>query len=247
MFDWTTISSDPNHPEVFEAWKRHYEDRIVRFDLFSPVDRDQRIIQILENLSTEGSLSVLDIGFAEHGVNSTKSPEWFHRILRQQNKFHVHGLDLNEKAVNDIRTLLGYENLYLGDATNPKLVLSGAPYDAIHAGDIIEHVSNLQGFFTFLYNNLGEGGKVVISTPNPCSKNAIKTWTEQGIIANMEHTTWITPTNLNELCRRHRFIFLESHYKMNKRKTLKNRILASRIRKEKDIRFSEFVYVIQKQ
>lgn len=245
MFDWTTISSNPIDAAVVEAWKEFYEHNIVRFNIFHEKHRDERILDLCR-VAESSPIKLLDIGFAEHGVEFSKHADWFHRKLRSFGANEIYGLDLNKKAVDDISSLTKYDNLIIGDATNSSLIVSEGGFDVIHAGDVIEHVSNLGGFMEFCRNNLKPGGRVVITTPNPCTSAAFKTWRVHGIIANMEHTCWITPTNMNELCRRANLTFSESHYAMNKKKTLKNRIKQGYIFKRKDTLFSEFVYVLTK-
>lgn len=242
MFDWTKISSNPIDPAVFDAWKKFYDQEVVRFNIFHEKHRDERILDICQ-VTNNGNIKLLDIGFAEHGVEFAKKPDWFHRKLRSFNN-KIFGLDINEKAVREISALTKYDNLIVGDATNPSLLVEGGEFNVIHAGDVVEHLSNIGGFLEFCKNNLTKGGRVIITTPNPCAPDAYKTWRKEGIIANMEHTCWITPTNMNELCRRTNLKFSESHYSMNKRKTLIRRIKQNFIFKHKDTLFGEFIYVL---
>jgi hypothetical protein len=67
-----------------------------------------------------------------------------------------------------------------------------------------------------------------------------------GLQANMEHTCWVTPSNMNELCRRNGFNFEESHYIMHKKRSIKNRLRERIIFRKKDLYFGEFIYVITK-
>jgi 2-polyprenyl-3-methyl-5-hydroxy-6-metoxy-1,4-benzoquinol methylase len=245
LFDWTKVSSNPIDPAVLNAWKNFYDQKIVRFNIFHEKHRDERILDLCR-ITSDKKIKLLDIGFAEHGIEFAKQPDWFHRKLRSFTNHTIFGLDINEKVVREISALTKYENLVAGDATNPSLIIAGGEFDVIHAGDVIEHLSNLGGFLEFCKNNLANGGRIVITTPNPCTYAAYQTWREHGILANMEHTCWITPTNMNELCRRTNLTFSESHYSMNKRKTLKNRIRQNFMFKRKDTLFSEFIYVLTK-
>jgi len=245
LFDWTKVNSNPNDSEVFKSWKNYYENKIVQFNIFHEKNRDQRLLDLCK-ITNYGSVKLLDIGFAEHGIEYAKQPDWFHRKLRAFGNNNIYGLDLNEKAVQDITHLTKYENLIVGDATDSSLIIAEGNFDVIHAGDVIEHVSNLAGFLEFCKNNLTNGGSIIITTPNPCAHIAYKTWQRQGILANMEHTCWITPTNMNELCRRIDLIFSESHYSMNKKRTIKNRLKQRYIFNRKDTIFSEFIYVLTK-
>lgn len=246
MFDWTKISSNPTDSAMLEAWKQYYNQHIVRFNLFHAKSRDDRVLDLCQ-ITKNGNIKLLDIGFAEHGVEFAKRPDWFHHKLRAFNNNRIFGLDINESAVREISALTKYENLIVGDATNPSLLVAGGEFDVIHAGDVIEHLSNLGGFLEFCKNNLTTGGRIVITTPNPCERHAFKAWQHQGLYANMEHTCWITPTNMNELCRRVNLTFSESYYLWNRRRTLLNRIRQRLIFKQKDTRVGEFTYVLTKE
>jgi hypothetical protein len=89
---------------------------------------------------------------------------------------------------------------------------------------------------------------LVITTPNPFAPAANPSKSSNGTVhTNMEHTCWITPTNINELCRRHGFNFDESHYYMNKKRTLKNILRQKAIFNKKDLYFGEYIYVLSKK
>ena len=244
MFDWTKISSDPCNFEVSKQWQDYYNNKIVRFNLFSELSRDEHLMQLC---GMNGSkIKLLDVGFAEHNLEYAKSAEWFHGKLRATKKHEIFGLDNNESAVREIQKHMGFSNCVIGDATDQELLVEGGLFDAIHAGDIIEHLDNVGGFLGFCKKNLKEDGVIVITTPNPCTREIIKRAKTFGLLANLEHTSWVTPSNMNELCRRFGFIFAESHYIMSKKPTLKNRLREPLIRKMKDVYFNEFIYVIKK-
>jgi len=156
----------------------------------------------------------------------------------------VTGIDINKQAIEEIREYTQYDNLFYADATNVDLKIGLGDFDIIHAGDVIEHLSNPGDFLYFCKNNLKSHGKIVITTPNPICKYSLPAYRKYGFLANMEHTCWISPTNMNELCRRTGLVFAESHYKMNKNKSIKNILRENHIRKYKDLYFSEFQYIL---
>jgi 2-polyprenyl-3-methyl-5-hydroxy-6-metoxy-1,4-benzoquinol methylase len=245
MFDWTKITDDPNDEEMFRQWQSYYNKNIVRFELFATKPRDEMIMDLcFQNLA---SAKILDVGFAEHNIEYAKSENWFHGMLRKHKKHLIWGLDINKKVVDDVYNLTGFDNLIVGDATDHSLIIDNGNFDAIHAGDIIEHLSNFGGFLKFCQNNLKPMGKVIITTPNPFTPASMPTWLKfGGLQANMEHTCWIAPSHMNELCRRHGFNFEESHYYMHKERTIKNRLRKKIIYEKKDLYFGEFIYVISK-
>lgn len=244
MFDWIKISDDPNNEDVLKKWLDHYNQNIVKFDIFSTIHRDEFIMDLCG--IKKPSIKLLDIGFAEHSIEYAKSSDWFHGKLRKYKHHHIFGLDINQTAVEAIRQFTNFDNLIVGDATSEFALVDGGNFDAIHAGDVIEHLDNVGGFLRFCRANLSNNGKLIITTPNPCSSIAIATFKKHGLTANMEHTNWVTPTNMNELCRRNGLTFLESHYHLNKKPTLKNRLRKSSIFKKKDVYIGEFIYVLSK-
>jgi len=92
---------------------------------------------------------VLDIGYA-----AVPNPHLRH--------FHTVGLD-TEKAPAPS----GYAEEVAGDATKLDSALPGRRFNSIVCGEFIEHVENPYEFLRGLHPFLAEGGRVVLSTPNP--------------------------------------------------------------------------------
>jgi 2-polyprenyl-3-methyl-5-hydroxy-6-metoxy-1,4-benzoquinol methylase len=245
MFDWVSISSDPTSNEGDAGWKAFYDRVVTQFILRCPDARDQRILRLI----TEFGHNILDVGFAEHSIARARSDGWFHWKLRSVPGVKVCGLDLNAGLVEQIRSEFSLDGLYSGDATDSQLVVNGGGFDVIHAGDLIEHLSNCEGFFAFCRNNLKPGGHVVLTTPNPCSApRIIRLVRFGGAVANFEHVSWITPTNINELCRRYGFEFVSSIYAVcNPIKSALLKACSPLAFRLRDFYFDEFCYVIQRR
>lgn len=245
MFDWKKFSNDPCCVKTHNTWNKYYNQNIVKFNIFEAKKREHYLIDLCIN--NFDHVKLLDVGFGEHVLENLDSEIWFHRLLRNLPGHNIHGLDINEELVNSISSFTNYNNLHIGSACDKELLIDDGNFDVIHAGDVIEHVGNLSDFFVFCSNNLKPFGRLVITTPNPCAENVKKSILETcSINANMEHTCWITPSNINELCRRHGFLFAESHYVMNKRKSLKNIFREKYIFAKKDIYFGEFIFLLIK-
>lgn len=75
---------------------------------------------------------------------------------------HVSGLDVNQGELPD-----NYHELILG--TIASLAHSNKSYDAIVAGELLEHIENPIVFLKECYNTLNDNGTLVLSTPNPHS------------------------------------------------------------------------------
>lgn len=195
MFDWTKNSTDPNYGPNFEKWDKFYSSisKLVFLPEIHPRKTHHEFI--IDLLDVGGK--ILDIGIAEHTLDYVTKESWFHRKLRElEPKNEVWGLDINEELIKHVQSVSGWERLLVYDATKPSF--KNDYFDAIHAGDVIEHVSDLGGFLSFCRDSLKPGGILVVTTPNPHSYEFIKRIFSHGTVpANMEHTCWITPP-LNE-------------------------------------------------
>jgi SAM-dependent methyltransferase len=141
---------------------------------------------------------VLDIGCVHHDVENAQSDAWLHgQIVGVANS--VTGVDYLEDEVNQLRKL-GY-NIISGDV-NYALEIDGA-FDVVVVGNLIEHLSNFGGLLCNIKRLLKPGGVALISTANPFYReqyffSAIR----NDIIVNPEHTCWIDPLTLEQLCSR---------------------------------------------
>jgi 2-polyprenyl-3-methyl-5-hydroxy-6-metoxy-1,4-benzoquinol methylase len=110
---------------------------------------------------------------------------------------------LNEAQINKIRQE-GY-NLVCADAQNFKL---DGRFQAIVAGDVIEHLEDPKGFLTCVRNHLDSGGVFLVTTLNP--------WFFLRFVASFhgdggvhtEHTMWYCMNTLIEMLKRNNF-FIE--------------------------------------
>ncbi len=142
---------------------------------------------------------VLDIGCVQHNPENYKSKYWLHKALKQVANT-LDGIDLYEEGVNYLKDL-GY-NVLVGDAQN---FYTGKSYDVIVAGDLIEHLDNLGDFLNSCKAHLREGGKLLLSTPNPWYwRFVVKAALFKGHVnPNPEHTIWLCPTVLGHMLSRH--------------------------------------------
>jgi SAM-dependent methyltransferase len=142
--------------------------------------------------------SVLDLGCVNHDIENSDSDLWLHKNIRQVAS-KVVGVDYLAEEVELLRQR-GY-NVVVGDVTKP-LPLDQT-FDVIVVGHLIEHLSGFDGLMTNLRRLLAPGGVVLICTPNPFFReqyfySALK----NDILVNQEHTCWIDPVTLDQLCRR---------------------------------------------
>jgi len=76
------------------------------------------------------------------------------------------------------------ENVIQGDAQKFNLAKQ---FDVIVAGEVIEHLSNIEGFLDSCYRHLKKGGKLIISTPNAFSPIFLKQAILGRVVPNDQH------------------------------------------------------------
>lgn len=141
---------------------------------------------------------VLDIGCVQHNPENYRSKYWVHKALKSVAS-HVVGLDYYKEGVEYLNRM-GY-NIVHGDAQRFHL---GRQFDAIMAGDIIEHLEDFGGFLECCKEHMREDGVLLITTPNPWYwRNTVKAALLAEVRTNPEHTCWLCPQTLRQLLGRH--------------------------------------------
>jgi len=152
---------------------------------------------------------VLDLGCVRHNAAfALKDPDWLHKKIASV-AAEVVGLDYLREEVNKMAQA-GY-NIIFGDVTKP-LDVKGR-FDVIVAGDLIEHLTNFDGFFENCIRLLKPDGILIISTANPFYSGEFHYLAfKSNFLVNPEHTCWIDPQCLAQLSERSGFRIDEIHY-----------------------------------
>lgn len=141
---------------------------------------------------------VLDIGVCEHDLTHMNAADWKHKYIRDASSYCV-GVDIIEPLVKVLNEK-GY-NIKCMDATSDNYL--GEKFDVVVIGDVIEHVENPVALLRFAKRHLNDGGKIIVSTPNPFSYHFL--WMilkENTAVVNFEHTLWVSPSISVELAHR---------------------------------------------
>jgi len=151
---------------------------------------------------------VLDLGCIRHDASFANNPNWLHNEIKNVAK-KVIGIDF---LGDEVKKLQGLEyKILFGDVTKP-LNLS-EKFDVIVAGDLIEHLSNFEGFFNNCKKFLKKDGILIITTPNPFYIDEfLYIALKNTYFVNPEHTCWIDPFTLNQLTTRFNFKIQELHF-----------------------------------
>jgi len=141
---------------------------------------------------------VLDLGCVMHSPEAYKSRYFLHRAISEVAR-EVIGLDLNPEGVERLNAV-GYRAV-VGDA---EAYAFAEPFDVIVAGDLIEHLGNLDGFLKSSIKALAPGGRVIVQTPNPWYwRNIVKAVLYREVPNNVEHTCWFCPRTFRQLVERY--------------------------------------------
>jgi SAM-dependent methyltransferase len=145
--------------------------------------------------------AVLDLGSIDHHEDNFASRFWLFRALREVAS-RLKGLDYYEKGVKVLRER-GFP-IEFADAQNFSL---GETFEVVTAGDLIEHIPNLDGLFRSISRHLITGGMLVVATPNPwCWKYlAYHLWKGRLTAINKEHVAWFCPQTIALLGGRYGF------------------------------------------
>jgi 2-polyprenyl-3-methyl-5-hydroxy-6-metoxy-1,4-benzoquinol methylase len=141
---------------------------------------------------------VLDLGCVMHDPRASNSRYFLHRAIAEVAREAV-GLDLHEAGVANLNAM-GY-TAQVGDAER---FAFDQPFDVIVAGDLVEHLGNLEGFFTSVRGALAPGGVLIVQSPNPWYwRFLIKAVLGKEVLVNQEHTCWFCLRTFRQLAARH--------------------------------------------
>lgn len=162
----------------------------------APVDREAFVLERC------AGKSVLDLGCVKHLAEvAEKDPNWLHGRIRAAARRCI-GVDFARAEVEKLKAL-GIEVVY-GDVTKP-LPLEER-FEVIFAGDLIEHLSNFEGFFDNCTRLLAPGGTLILSTPNPFYADGFHyAALKRRVLINPEHICWIDPQAMLQLVGRFGF------------------------------------------
>lgn len=139
---------------------------------------------------------VLDLGCIRHNAEfALRDPNWLHRKIKKVAK-RIVGIDYLPSEIEKLQ-IAGYD-IILADITKP--ISLDENYDIIVAGDLIEHLTNFEGFFDNCTRLLKKDGILIITTPNPFYIDEfLFVAFKRSYLINPEHTCWIDPQALSQL------------------------------------------------
>jgi 2-polyprenyl-3-methyl-5-hydroxy-6-metoxy-1,4-benzoquinol methylase len=143
--------------------------------------------------------TILDIGCVQHSVEKETDEDWVHARLYDIGA-EVVGVDYLREEVEALQNR-GY-NVVHGDAEALDL---DEQFEAVVAGELIEHLSNVGQFLDGVHEHLEPDGQFVLTTPNPWAFHRFKQALLGDVFANPEHACWFDERTLRQLFARHGF------------------------------------------
>lgn len=152
------------------------------------------------------------MGCIRHSADfALKDKNWLHNKIKYVAK-KVVGVDYLPSEIEKLKAY-GYDIVF-GDVN--KLLNIDENFDVIVAGDLIEHLTNFEGFFGNCNKLLSPHGILIITTPNPFYTDKFHFVSfKKTFIANPEHTCNIDPQTLSQLSGRFGYVIDEMYYIKN--------------------------------
>ena len=173
------------------------------------IEREQFIKNQLNN-----KIKVLDIG----SMNDNR------RLFLEYRKINknIIGIDLEGwydlECFNKEVDISLFKPIFKADCQNFNL---NQKFDLIICGEVIEHLSNFQGFFNSLRKHLTENGRVIITTPNPMSfMRLCQKLIKQEPSNDKYHTIMLDSITFSNMCHENGFKVVENYYYYEKHSTI---------------------------
>ncbi len=195
---WSSTSSDPNDLAVIgdrartlaAAWRPPVADRVSFI-----VDR-------------VAGKSVLDIGCVAHDTERMESGRWLHAHVAQASTSCV-GVDILDSGVQAMRSA-GYDAVVHDLSSGLGPIAELGPFQVMVAGELIEHVGNLDMLFAAAQEGLSADGELIITTPNPYAPARVRAGQRGDVWENVDHILYAFPSGIAELAERHGLVLAEA-------------------------------------
>lgn len=159
--------------------------------------RIEKVIELTKNKK------IIHIGCADHLPliqQKIASGKWLHGLLTQQASTCI-GIDINEQAIDFIKTELKYSNVYTyADIAANQEIITSQKWDYMVLGEIIEHVDNPVAFLSDLKEKYKDSvDKIIITAPNVFNLLTVNAIRKNKEAINSDHRYWFSPFTLSKV------------------------------------------------
>ena len=151
---------------------------------------------------------VLDIGCVAHAESRLGGDDWLHAHLARAAATCV-GVDILDAGVAAVNAA-GFDAVVHDLTTGLGPLAERGPFDVIVAGELIEHVPDLDMVFRIASEGLSPDGELILTTPNPYSPQRVRAG-QLGIVwENVDHVSYLFPSGIAELAERRGLVLAEA-------------------------------------
>jgi Methyltransferase domain len=159
--------------------------------------------------------NVLHLGFIgetdawpDQKVDAIKDEHTLHsQLLKVASK--VVGVDRDERAVEMIRSEVGWGNLHVADVEHLERLNLNGPFDVVLFGNLVEHLSCPGLALNGIHRFMSEKSEMIISTPNAFALLSNVRFTLGSFREGDEHVTGYSRFMLQALLERHGYAITE--------------------------------------
>jgi len=187
MYDWRAVTKDPNDRHAWRAMDVFLRS-ITRVE---DTSRQEMIVDFARGKD------LLDIGAADH-IQREVLGGWEHGLMAKVAKKAV-AADISREHC-DYYNAKGFDFRFVDATSDADL---GERFDCVFMGDVIEHVNDPVALLAFAKRHLRPDGRILMTTPNPFAPRVLRKRSGMRyVIANLEHTSWISVSTMHELAHR---------------------------------------------
>jgi len=123
--------------------------------------------------------------------------QWLHKELTEV-AAQCLGVDIDEEALQHVKTKHGFTNILLGDFTKIRFTeITGQKWDYAILGELLEHIDNPVAYLSDIRKNYSDSiDKLIITVPNAWTRTTMRMATQSIEIINSDHRYWFTPYTL---------------------------------------------------
>jgi 2-polyprenyl-3-methyl-5-hydroxy-6-metoxy-1,4-benzoquinol methylase len=187
MLDWRKISSDPTNRDATSQLDAFFRS-------ITSIEETTRMDMVLDFCREK---DVLDIGAGEHDVAFYSEESWEHGRIARVAKCAVAAELMPDLCAH--YNAKGFDFRHVDATSDADL---GDRFDRVFIGDVIEHVNDPVALLRFAARHLRPNGRILVTTPNPFAprfRRHRRQRHQRYVMANLEHTRWVSISNMHEL------------------------------------------------
>jgi SAM-dependent methyltransferase len=180
---WSEISNDPNSSEAV-ALRRNALREARAGSVF---DRNAYLANLVKGKR------VLDVGVVNHRASEADRNDWLHAALVRTAGSCI-GIDVLASEIEDLKKR-GYDVIchnILEEPLNQK-------FEVMVCGELLEHLDSPGRLLAAAKAHLEEGGRLVLTTPNPYYLAKIRDALFDRVTESVDHVTLFCPSGAAEL------------------------------------------------